>query len=401
MPILDQHSKAIIEFSLSWNDGDIRHTDRYWADPVSLWRDCLDRDLCQKLLGQGIGGSAEINIPANRFSQPYSPNKIIRIRPEQFRGVDRYGNNIALQKGRFYPQGQLSEVNGVFRVTSAPCRFLGRQDEQLVFDLNHPLAGHDLHLQATIKDIHPQIKERGGRCEDWLERISLDGPGMQARISNGVDGFIPENFRRRDENPDNQFYRSPRLVHHLDSTARQELRRVYASLIPSGAKVLDLMASWTSHLPEDLTLDGLTVLGMNEEELRQNSRATQTVLHDLNALEKLPFADESFDAAICTASVEYLTRPLAAMTELRRILRHGGLLVFAFSNRWFPPKAVRIWSELHEFERVGLIVDLFVLTEGFKRIATMSRRGLPRPSDDPHQESFFSDPLYIVWGYKN
>ena len=55
-------------------------------------------------------------------------------------------------------------------------------------------------------------------------------------------------------------------------------------------------------------------------------------------------------------------------------------------------------SEMHEFERLGLVADLFHVTGGFGPIATLSRRGLPRPVDDPHRELWLSDPVYMVWG---
>lgn len=400
MQTIDRYSKAAVEFTLTWNETAITHHDRYWADPVSFWRDVLDPELLRGLLGQGVGGQAAVDIAAERFVQPYDPKKLVKIRPEQFKGTDSYGNSIVLSEGRFYPQGLLSGIVGVFRVSTAPCRYLGRDDGKLVFDLNHPLAGRDLRLQAEIRAIHGPQKERGGRCEDWLERISADGPGMQSRVQ-GMEKTLlgKENFQRPDEQPDSDFYRQPRMVHHLDSEARGEIGRQYGSLIPAGARVLDLMGSWTSHLPEDLPLAGLTVLGMNEAEMRQNTRATATVVHDLNQENLLPFADGSFEAVICTASVEYLTRPLAVLAEIKRVLRPGGLLAFAFSNRWFPPKVIRIWPELHEYERLGLATDLFLAAGGFREITTFSRRGVPRPADDPHQELFFSDPLYMVWAY--
>lgn len=287
-------------------------------------------------------------------------------------------------------------------MSTSPCRCLGREGNHLVFDLNHPLAGRDLNLTAAIVALHPQQqKERGGRCEDWLERISSDGPGMQARFAGeGGSFFSEENFMRRDAQPDRLFYRQPRLVHHLDSAARAEIGRRYAGLIRPGSRVLDLMGSWTSHLPDSLELRDLAVLGLNEEELRQNRRATRIQVQDLNSEPQLPFAAASFDAVICTASVEYLIRPLAVMAEIGRILRPGGLLAFAFSNRWFPPKAIRLWSEMHEFERLGLVAELFHATGGFGSITTLSRRGLPRPADDPHQELWLSDPVYMVWGSK-
>jgi hypothetical protein len=295
----------------------------------------------------------------------------------------------------------LHGVGGVYQTTVSPCRFLGQQEDKWLFDLNHPLAGRDLTLELEILALHPEQKERGGRCEDWLERISSDGPGMQARFAGDTSGYFSQpNFQRDDERPDDHFYQESRLVHHLDSTARETICSRYGQLIPVGARVLDLMGSWDSHLPQELELSGLTVLGLNEEELRHNPRAGETLVQDLNIGPTLPFAENSFDAVLCTASIEYLTDPLTVMAEVRRVLRPGGLLAFAFSNRWFPPKAVRVWTEMHEFERMGWVSELILTTGGFCDQATFSRRGLPRPSDDPHRELWFSDPVFMVWGRK-
>ncbi len=401
MERIDQHSRAVVEFSLTWNSEQASHKEKFWTDSVSFWRDVLDPALLGGLLGRSAGARATIEIPAARFSAPFDPRKRVLVRPDQFQGTDSQGNRLVPMPGRFYPQGFLRSVGGVYRELTIPCRYLGQEGGRLVFDLNHPLAGRDLSLGAEIVAIHPRQKERGGRCEDWLEQISSDGPGMQTRSSDEKASFFSEeNFRRGNEQPDALFYRQPRLVHHLDNTARQEISRRYADLIRPGSQVLDLMGSWTSHLPESLGLGGLTVLGLNEEELRQNNRAAVTVVQDLNSALQLSFAAASFDAVICTASVEYLINPLAIMSEIRRILQPGGLLAFAFSNRWFPPKAIRLWPDLHEFERLGLVAELFHATGGFDRVTTLSRRGLPRPADDPHRKLWLSDPVYMVWGFK-
>lgn len=398
---IDQYSRAALIFTLRWNSEHASHEEQMWADPVSFWRDVLDPGLVKELMAQGVGGRARVEIPANRFIAPLDPRKRILVAPGQFHGTDGRGNPLIPIPGRYYPQGMLSGVGGVFKVSTSPCRFLGQEGGQLRFDLNHPLAGRDLNLEAEIVSVHSQQKERGGRCEDWLERISSDGPGMQTRFLDGESPFFSTlPFPRADEQPDPLFYRQPRLVHHLDRTAREEIGRRYAGLIGPGSQVLDLMGSWTSHLPDSLVLGGLTVLGLNEEELRHNQRASATLVHDLNTDPHLPFAEARFDAVICTASVEYLIDPLAVMREIHRILKPGGVLAFAFSNRWFPPKAIRLWTEMHEFERLGMVADLFHVTGGFGRVATLSRRGLPRPVDDSHRELWLSDPVYMVWGTK-
>ncbi len=399
MECINSHSRVAAMLTLNWISDTARHEEQLWADPVSLWRDVIDPALLEPLLGKGVGDRAEVTIPADRFYAPHAPRKRIQVRDDQFLGHDGRGNRVAPQPGRFYPRGFLHGVSGVFMVSTAPCRSLGRDKERLLFDLNHPLAGRDLRLAMEVLAVHPPKNERGGRCEHWLERICDGGPGMQARpAGQGQPVWSAESFRRDDERPDALFYRQPRLVHHLDSTARAEIERRYGALIRPGSRVLDLMSSWTSHLPDSLDLAELTVLGLNDEELRRNARATATLVRDLNLEPALPFAEAHFDTVICTGSVEYLTNPLAVLAEVRRVLRPGGVVAFAFSNRWFPPKAIRIWAEMHEFERLGLVTEFLHATGGFVDLATLSRRGLPRPVDDPHQELWLSDPLYMVWG---
>jgi SAM-dependent methyltransferase len=167
-------------------------------------------------------------------------------------------------------------------------------------------------------------------------------------------------------------------------------------------EVLDLMSSWKSHLPENVNLERVVGLGLNESELRKNSRLTDTVVQDLNRNSKLPFDSNSFDAVICSMSVEYLVDPLAVFAEVGRILRTDGYFILTFSNRWFPTKAIKIWKELHEFERMGLALEYFIRSGGFKNLQTYSIRGLPRPHDDKYfPDLWYSDPIYAVWGQKN
>jgi len=83
------------------------------------------------------------------------------------------------------------------------------------------------------------------------------------------------------------------------------------------------------------------------------------------------------------------------------VLRPGGKFIVTFSNRWFPPKVARLWEDMHEFERPGLILEYFLRDGLFGDLETWSIRGLPRPADDKYADRRNdSDPVFAVWGSK-
>jgi SAM-dependent methyltransferase len=87
------------------------------------------------------------------------------------------------------------------------------------------------------------------------------------------------------------------------------------------------------------------------------------------------------------------------MAEVARVLRPDGLCVVSFSNRWFPEKVTRIWQQLHEFERLGYVLE--IMQTCFHELTSTTFRNWPRASDDPHYfEKKVSDPLYLVTGRK-
>lgn len=228
---------------------------------------------------------------------------------------------------------------------------------------------------------------------DLATLAAARGCGLQAwRPQNALSTRLP----RQDEADDGIFYAQPRRVHHIDSRARQELQALYGRLLTPGSRVLDLMAGWRSHLPDyGLTVTGL---GMNGAEMAENPALAEHRVHDLNRKPGLPFTDAAFDAVVCSLSIEYLTRPLEVLTDLRRVLRPGGLVVVSFSERWFPTKAIGLWLQLQAFERLGLVLD-WLRQAGFSELASETLRGWPRPPGDMYiNRTPFSDPLYAAWG---
>jgi SAM-dependent methyltransferase len=198
------------------------------------------------------------------------------------------------------------------------------------------------------------------------------------------DGFPPGFFDRQDPTPDPLFYLPPRLVTHIDDAAIDAVGALYEELGVDG-DVLDLMSSWVSHLRRAPAT--LTVLGMNPAELDANPMATARVVHDLNADPTLPFADESFDAVVCTVSVDYLVRPVEVFGEARRVLRPGGVLACTYSNRCFPTKAIRGWLYSTDEGRGAIVAEYFRRSGGWTE-PTVERRTAPG-----HR----GDPLFGVW----
>ena len=396
-------SESVVDliFHLKWKSSSAVHTDGYQASQVNIWRDLLPPALIDALINKEVGERLQLPLKDADGVEAFANKNLLKVKSTQF---DRRFNQNGVAEprlGRFYPKGMLKGVAGIFRANTQPFRCVGLSNGHLTVDLNHPLAGKDLTLSVVIGKVGLKLAERGGTSINWLETLT-SGPGMQARWQEQqIDYFSDGAFERDDERPDAELYQQPRFVHHIDETAREMVRNTYGRFLTDGMHVLDLMSTWQSHIPASLHLDRIVGLGLNTDELRKNSQLSEFMVHDLNADTSLPFDSNAFDAVVNTASVEYLTDPLAVFREVNRVLRPEGYFIVTFSNRWFPTKAIKIWRELHEFERMGLVLEYFLRAGGFKDVQTYSMRGLPRPHDDKYfPELMFSDPVYTVWGRK-
>lgn len=187
-------------------------------------------------------------------------------------------------------------------------------------------------------------------------------------------------FARQDEGDDLVFYALPRLVTHIDEDAVAALTARYRELLPEQGRILDLMSSWVSHLPDDRTYAEVVGHGMNERELAANPRLDRWFVQDLNRDPVLPRERTVFDAALCCVGVQYLQRPIEVFAEVHRALSEGAPFVVSFSNRCFPTKAVALWRALDPAGHAALIA-LYLGRAGFRSssIETLAdgRRGDP------------------------
>jgi len=388
-----------LEVALRWQSDHATHIDRQYFEKINLWRDYFPQDLSDRLNAAAPGDVIMIDVAVGELVAPFDPALVQRMKRHQFNTQPRPGMQVEPRVGRFYP-ATFFDTPLFFYGDYRPSRIRALDAESLEVDFNHPLARYAAQVEARIiKDLGASA-ERGGRCNDIAQELVSRGPGMQAPLPDVMPDYSSGDvLARLDPREDAVFYQSPRLVQHIDATARAQITEIYSHFLQPGMRVLDLMSSWQSHLPEPLTDLQVTGLGMNAQELAENPRLSESIVHDLNVQPQLPFAAGSFDAVICTVSVEYLVQPIEVFRDIARILKPGAPFILTFSDRWFPTKAIELWSDLHAFERLGLVLDYFRRAGGFVDLGTESLRGLPRPEDDPYADKLaHSDPVFAVWG---
>ena len=194
----------------------------------------------------------------------------------------------------------------------------------------------------------------------------------------------PEFFRRQDERPDALFYAVPRPAAHLDAEADAVVSAWYAELLPAEGPVLDLLAGADSRLP----VDGARIMGvgLDADALERNARLAERWLLDVNAQPRLPFDDAALVGAVCTVSVQYLTRPIEVFAEVARCLRPGAPFLVSFSNRMIAAKAVLCWIASDDAAHGRLVRSYFEAAGGYGPV--QARAFLPPAGGDP---------VYLVW----
>jgi SAM-dependent methyltransferase len=201
----------------------------------------------------------------------------------------------------------------------------------------------------------------------------------------------PEFRRRMDESDDELFYEYPRFVVHIDEHAIADVGAIYERLLPRKSELLDLMSSWRSHLPQTLEPKRVVGVGLNRAEMADNPALTDIVIHNINRQPQLPFEDDSFDGAVMTVSVQYLTHPVEVFAEVARVLRPDRPFIVTFSNRMFPTKAIAFWQIASEQQRPEIVRSYFDESGTFDKI---------EPIDHSRQVGVPSDPIWAVVGYK-
>lgn len=396
---IENDTLATIEFVLRWSDGNACHEDRYLARRVNLWRDIFPTYLRGKIKGSKQGDVITVNYKPGELVPPYSESLIHEIPFRMFASRKFADIEIVPAKGRFLPKGMVSGINGVYPQTISPFRVLDIDDSSFTADFNHPFSTYPVTLECHIQNVALKECETGGRLYHWGEELCDYGPGMQSSLAGHPTDFICNGFYgRSDDRSDKFFYEKIRHVGHIDSQASANLKQIYSRFVKSEMKVLDLMSSVESHLPDDINLE-VTGLGLNLDELNLNPVLKHKVRQDLNENPDFSFESEEFDAVVCSLSIEYLIRPEEVFKNIYNALRPDGTLLIGISNRWFPTKVTNGWLTLHEYERMAYLRQLAEQAGFNGSWGTVVVRNDWRPVTDKHFVATrgVSDPVYVVW----
>lgn len=380
---------------IRWHSARASHTERmvYPAvDPSSME---LPGKLGEGLSQPAVASTVEQSFPPGSLLEKTGRTVILPI--ENMLPPGPGGAHLTPRRGRFYPSRLFAAGPGFNPQASQPLRVIDVDPASLTLELDHPLADRELEIELLPYAAAPGKSTGAVARRDPFGELLASGIGLQKPLAHGTDFYHQGAFDRHDPMKDMVFYRQQRMVAHIDQSASEEIAHIYGRDLQPGMRVLDLMSSWQSHLPADIESLNVTGLGMNRAELDANPRLEQRLVHDLNQDSRLPFADNSFDVTLCSLSIEYLIDPLSVLREVVRVTRPGGRLVVSFSNRCFPSKAIALWNELHPFERVGLVLDLFLRTGGLVDVETESLQGQPRDADDLYAGQLAQgDPVFVV-----
>ena len=203
---------------------------------------------------------------------------------------------------------------------------------------------------------------------------------------------------KSDISDDEIFYQQPRFVHHLSDSFRNRLTSLYSEYLLNHHIILDLMSSWVSHLPSNISYKKVIGHGMNEAELSSNERLDRFFVQNLNKKQNIPIEDSSVDVGLIVAGWQYLQYPEKVSLELSRVIKSDSLLIISFTNRAFWTKAPNIWTYSSEEKRIEYVTS--VLTSNGWRIEKI----LNEKTQDKKLFGFYSsesDPFFSVIARNN
>ena len=352
MTEFNNQAVGALAFTVTWTREGITHEERFIGRKFNPVNDIFPAGMRDALEGKQAGESVTLTYGPRRCIPRHRESRVLRLSLDRLRKKTVRGEPILPCQGRFYPQGHIDGLLDVYPDTLTPFRLIDLAENAFTADLNHPLAEDTVTISAQIQYMEHRDTGTYGSLTHWRETICDWGPGMQARHG-GVptDFFLPGFFDR----PEKGDPAPPQL----DRRALENVTAIRARHIEPGMRVLDFSPG-------------------------------------------APPPSGGYDAAFALHGPEYAADPFALLAAVADRLPPGAPVVVAFGNRPDTAKTIRGWASLHEFERMGLVLE-YLRRAGLDRDAgTVSVRNDWRDKDDPRflETRGVSDSVFAVYGRK-
>jgi SAM-dependent methyltransferase len=148
-----------------------------------------------------------------------------------------------------------------------------------------------------------------------------------------------------------------RQIYHFEASIESAVLD-FSDSLPPGARVLDAGAGETQYKPlfrqHRYTAVDLAI---------GDAGWDYSSIDALADLTRLPFRDSSFDASLNVVTLEHLTDPAAALSEIARVLRPGGAMLIVAPHEWEVHQAPH---DYFRYTRYGL--ELLLRRGGFASV---------------------------------
>ena len=145
-----------------------------------------------------------------------------------------------------------------------------------------------------------------------------------------------------------------------------------------GMSILELGAAEQSYLPDNINPSRHVGVGLNKKLMGENPSLSEQLVVDLNKVvperdvesdELRKLASEPFDAIIMTNTMEYLTNPREVYRSAHNLLKPGGVMINAFSNRKafsdkFERAQVRMWRDFNDDQHMWIAGSFYQFSAG-------------------------------------
>lgn len=158
------------------------------------------------------------------------------------------------------------------------------------------------------------------------------------------------------------------LHREADPRIVQELVRLLG--LSKGTEILDIGAGTGNYSCALARLGYCMVAIEPSATMRKQAKEVRGVRWVTASAERLPLADGRAEGAICVLAIHHFANVRAALSEMRRVVRSGPIVILTFDPRagqrfWFEDYFPELWSEAHTaFPPLQELVTLVEETTG-------------------------------------